>query len=79
MCVCARACVCVCVCVCTRVFSLQMEVCSHRLGVPVNCIFPVKNYFEERATNAPMNLLILDALQNIVNFANDYVEDQVLG
>ncbi len=73
MCVCVRA------CARARAFSLQMEVCSHRLGVPVSYIFPVKNYFEESATNAAMDLLILDALQNIVNFANDYVEDQVLG
>ncbi len=56
-----------------------MEECSNNLGVPVSYIYPVKNYHEERATNATMDILILDALQHIVNFANDYVEDQVLG
>ncbi len=66
-------------CVRVCVFSLQMEVCSQRLGVPVSYIFPVRNYHEESATNATMDILILDALQHIVNFANDYVEDQVLG
>ncbi len=61
------------------VFSLQMEECSNNLGVPVSYIYPVKNYHEGRATNVTMDILILDALQHIVNFANDYVEDQVLG
>ncbi|XDV14630.1 hypothetical protein PO909_014852, partial [Leuciscus waleckii] len=54
----------------------KMEECSGRLGVPVSCIYPVKNYHEERTTNTTTDILILDALQNIVNFANDHVEDQ---
>ncbi|RXN06412.1 interferon-induced 44-like protein [Labeo rohita] len=54
----------------------RMEECSSRLGVPVTCIFPVKNYHEEDATNTKMDILILKALLNIVNFANDYVQDQ---
>ncbi|KTF78069.1 hypothetical protein cypCar_00042166 [Cyprinus carpio] len=54
----------------------KMQECSNCLGIPVSNIYPVKNYHEERATNATMDILILDALQNIVNFANDYVEDQ---
>ncbi|XDV14627.1 hypothetical protein PO909_014849 [Leuciscus waleckii] len=54
----------------------KMEECSCRLGVPVNCIYPVKNYHEERTTNTTTDILILDALQNIVNFAKDHVEDQ---
>ncbi|XDV14625.1 hypothetical protein PO909_014847 [Leuciscus waleckii] len=55
----------------------KMEECSCRLGVPVNCIYPVKNYHEERTTNTTIDILILDALNNILNFANDHVEDQV--
>ncbi|XP_051561563.1 interferon-induced protein 44 isoform X2 [Myxocyprinus asiaticus] len=55
----------------------KMEECSLNLGVPVKCIFPVKNYHEEHAVDTKMDVLILDALLNIVNFANDYVEDQV--
>ncbi|XP_056587455.1 interferon-induced protein 44-like [Triplophysa dalaica] len=54
----------------------KMEMCCNRLGVPVSYIFPVKNYHEERTTNSTMDTLILDALQNIVNYANDYVQDQ---
>ncbi|XP_051767559.1 interferon-induced protein 44-like [Ctenopharyngodon idella] len=55
----------------------KMQECSVKLGVPVNCIYPVKNYHEERTTNTTVDILILDALKNILNFANDYVEDQV--
>lgn len=54
----------------------QMEECSIKLGVPVNCIFPVKNYHNEDPGNTKMDILILKALLNIVNFASDYVQDQ---
>lgn len=60
---------CVCVCLC-----VQMQECSNKLGVPMNCIFPVKNYHEENNLDPNMDSLILDALKNVVNFANDYVE-----
>ncbi|XP_021331626.1 interferon-induced protein 44 isoform X2 [Danio rerio] len=56
----------------------KMEECSVKLGVPVSCIFPVKNYHEENATNVIMDILILDALKNIVNFANDHVEHKLV-
>lgn len=55
----------------------QMEVCSQRLGVPMNCIFPLLNYSEQITNDIHTDILILMAATNIVNFANDYVEDQV--
>lgn len=55
----------------------KMELCSSTLGVPVSYIYPVKNYHDEHTTNNTVDCLILDALQCIVNFANDYVKDQV--
>ncbi|TRY84909.1 hypothetical protein DNTS_002027 [Danionella cerebrum] len=54
----------------------KMEECSCTLGVPLTCIFPVKNYFEEDITNTNMDILILKALKQIVHFANDYVVDK---
>ena len=40
----------------------------------MNCIFPVKNYHEENKLDGKMDSLILDALKNVVNFAEDYVD-----
>ncbi|XP_053086022.1 interferon-induced protein 44-like [Pangasianodon hypophthalmus] len=55
----------------------KMEECSHKLGVPMNCIFPVLNYHEQVTNDTDMDLLILMAMTDIIRFANDYVEDQV--
>lgn len=54
-----------------------MEECSGRLGVPMTCIYPVKNYHEEHATDITMEILNLDALLNIINFANDHMAEQM--
>uniref|UniRef100_A0A4W4FMB4 G domain-containing protein n=1 Tax=Electrophorus electricus TaxID=8005 RepID=A0A4W4FMB4_ELEEL len=43
------------------------------LGIPVNCIFPVKNYHMETHVSGDINCLMLDALTQIVDWANDYV------
>ena len=48
--------------------------CSRSLGIPMICIFPVKNYHEENNLDGNMDSLILDALKNVVNFAEDYVD-----
>ncbi|KAG5272592.1 hypothetical protein AALO_G00167230 [Alosa alosa] len=52
----------------------KMQECSNRLGVPMNCIFPVKNYHEENKLDSNMDSLILDALKHTVSFACDYVD-----
>ncbi|XP_051983221.1 interferon-induced protein 44 [Xyrauchen texanus] len=62
----------------SKTIKEKMELCSVKLGIPVNCIYPVKNYHEEDATNTSMDILILKALQHVVNFANDYVEYMVV-
>ncbi|KAK3530269.1 hypothetical protein QTP86_022420, partial [Hemibagrus guttatus] len=51
----------------------NMEQCSIELGIPVKYIFPVKNYHEEIENIKEIDVLILMALKNIVNFASDYV------
>ncbi|XP_053085933.1 interferon-induced protein 44 [Pangasianodon hypophthalmus] len=55
----------------------KMEECSHKLGVPMNCIFPVLNYHEQVTNDTDMDLLILMAMTDIIRFASHYVEDQV--
>lgn len=49
----------------------QMQECSNRLGIPMNYIFPVKNYHEEIDTEDDMDVLILKALDQIVHIAAD--------
>ncbi|XP_047671047.1 interferon-induced protein 44-like isoform X1 [Tachysurus fulvidraco] len=51
----------------------NMEKCSNELGVTVNRIFPVLNYHEQIHMNEDINCLMLDALTQIIHFANDYV------
>lgn len=39
----------------------------------MNCILPVKNYHEEGMLDNDMDILILNAMTQIMNFANDYL------
>ncbi|XP_036427314.1 interferon-induced protein 44-like [Colossoma macropomum] len=52
----------------------KMEECSTRLGVPMNCIFPLKNYHEETKMNEKLNCLMLEAFMQAVHSADDYVK-----
>ncbi|XP_047658834.1 interferon-induced protein 44-like isoform X3 [Tachysurus fulvidraco] len=54
----------------------KMEVCSNTLGIPMNYIFPVKNYHEEIDTDDDMDLLILKALDQIVQNAADLLKEK---
>uniref|UniRef100_A0A673ZEB4 Interferon-induced protein 44-like n=1 Tax=Salmo trutta TaxID=8032 RepID=A0A673ZEB4_SALTR len=44
-----------------------------KVGIPMNCILPVKNYHEEGMLDNDMDILILKAMTQMMNFANDYV------
>ncbi|XP_069050308.1 LOW QUALITY PROTEIN: interferon-induced protein 44-like [Lepisosteus oculatus] len=53
-----------------------MEKCSQIIGIPANCILPVKNYHEETTLNDDVDVfLILTALLQILRFADDYFEN----
>ncbi|XP_047658844.1 interferon-induced protein 44-like isoform X2 [Tachysurus fulvidraco] len=54
----------------------KMEVCSNTLGIPMNYIFPVKNYHEEIDTDDDMDLLILHPLNQIVLMAADCLNEK---
>lgn len=60
----------------SRKIKDKLEKCCQRLGVPMSYIYPVKNYHAEQTTNTEMDILILQGMLNIVNFAKDYVDDQ---
>ncbi|XP_047671045.1 interferon-induced protein 44-like isoform X2 [Tachysurus fulvidraco] len=57
----------------SRKIKDNMEKCSNELGVTVNRIFPVLNYHEQSHMNEAINCLMLDALTQIIYWANDYV------
>ncbi|XP_062862327.1 interferon-induced protein 44-like [Trichomycterus rosablanca] len=52
----------------------KIHECSNLVGVPANLIFPVINYSEETHINEKINCLMMDALKQIINWANDYVK-----
>ncbi|MCI4393503.1 hypothetical protein PGIGA_G00158210 [Pangasianodon gigas] len=53
----------------------KMQECSNLLGIPMNHIFPVKNYNEEIDAVDDMDLLIFKALDQIVNIATDALKE----
>ncbi|XP_062866773.1 interferon-induced protein 44-like [Trichomycterus rosablanca] len=55
----------------SKKIKAKMEECRNLVGVPMNHIFPVKNYHEEVDTDDDMDFLILKALDQIVNIASD--------
>ncbi len=49
---------------------------SDKLGVSMCHIFPVKNYHEEIEINDDVDVLILQALTQIIQLANDNMKDR---
>ena len=50
-----------------------MQEVSTRLGVPLSCVVPVKNYIEELDPNC--NILLLSAIQQMLRFADNYFDE----
>uniref|UniRef100_A0A8C2AVA0 TLDc domain-containing protein n=2 Tax=Cyprinus carpio TaxID=7962 RepID=A0A8C2AVA0_CYPCA len=53
----------------------EVQEVSSRLGVPVSCVLPVKNYSQELELELNCDVLLLTALQQMLNFADDYLDD----
>ncbi|XP_060945505.1 interferon-induced protein 44-like [Limanda limanda] len=53
----------------------QVDRYHQRLGLPMNCIFLVKNYSDEIASNRGMNAAILCALRQMLCFGEDFLEN----
>ncbi|XP_035851632.1 interferon-induced protein 44-like [Sander lucioperca] len=51
----------------------KMEEFSAKVGIPMNCIFPVKNYDEEIDLNSDVDSLILSSMNHIINFGDDCI------
>ncbi|XP_056112492.1 interferon-induced protein 44-like isoform X9 [Rhinichthys klamathensis goyatoka] len=53
----------------------KVQEVSSRLGVPVSCVLPVKNYSQELELELNCDVLLLTAIQQMLNFADDYLDD----
>ncbi|XP_036419642.1 interferon-induced protein 44-like [Colossoma macropomum] len=59
----------------SRKIKEKVEDSSHKLGIPLNNIYPVKSYHAEITKDTNVDVIILMALRDIVNFASDHAED----
>lgn len=41
------------------------------MGIPINFIFPVKNYHSETELNPDMDAIIMNAMRHIIDIGND--------
>ncbi|KAL3052045.1 hypothetical protein OYC64_004745 [Pagothenia borchgrevinki] len=59
----------------SKILRGKMKEVSTRVGIPENCILPVKNYSEELDLNSDTDALILSALKHILQLGNDHVNN----
>ncbi|XP_067440090.1 interferon-induced protein 44-like isoform X2 [Thunnus thynnus] len=53
----------------------MMQEASARLGVPLSCIVPLKNYTEELELDTNTDILLLSAVIQMLRFADDYFDN----
>ncbi|CAK6984587.1 interferon-induced protein 44-like isoform X4 [Scomber scombrus] len=54
-----------------------MEQINEQLGIPLNCIFPVKNYSEEINLNNNIDSLILTTLRDIIISGEEFMNNKM--
>ncbi|CAL9695016.1 unnamed protein product [Knipowitschia caucasica] len=52
-----------------------MQEAAVRLGLPLSCVLPLKNYSEELELEVCVDVLLLTALQQTLRFADNYFDD----
>lgn len=63
----------------TIVYKIQgvkekMQMVHASVGIPMNCMFPVKNYNEEINMNTHVNALILSAMRHMIQYGDDFMK-----
>uniref|UniRef100_A0A3Q3WXN3 KAP NTPase domain-containing protein n=1 Tax=Mola mola TaxID=94237 RepID=A0A3Q3WXN3_MOLML len=48
------------------------------VGIPMDCIFPVKNYHEEIDLDNDIDMLILSTLKNVIDLGEDYIRFKMM-
>lgn len=49
---------------------------SESLGIPLSFVLPLKNYNEELELNQDTDILLLTAVEQMLNYADSFFEDQ---
>ncbi|XP_071379054.1 uncharacterized protein [Centroberyx affinis] len=57
----------------SKLLKTRMEEFSSKLGIPMNCIFPVKNYSSEICLDDDIDSLTLCALRQMIDFGEDFL------
>ncbi|XP_061579110.1 interferon-induced protein 44-like [Cololabis saira] len=57
----------------SKYLKKKMSDFSSKLGIPMNCILPVKNYSDEIVLDEDVNTLILNALKLMIDFGDDFI------
>ena len=47
------------------------------MGLPRSHVFPVKNYERETELKTEINILLLEALRKCLDFADDFIDEQI--
>ncbi|XP_039892376.1 interferon-induced protein 44-like [Simochromis diagramma] len=55
----------------SKCLQQRIEEFSKHVGIPINLIFPVKNYHSERELNPDIDAVIMNAMRHIIDIGND--------
>lgn len=58
------------------IFPFQARGLSDSLGIPLSCVLPVKNYSEELDLDQNTDILLLAAVEQMLNYADSFFENQ---